>query len=743
MSSSSDPVIAHLTEDGRAQSLSEHLGNVAKKASEFAAAFGAENWGRAIGILHDDGKASPEFQKHIRGASIRVDHSTPGAKYAVERLRAPKGFGKLIAYCVAGHHAGLPNGNEGGEESCLESRLARSHSGNGYLRAELPPFLETPPIERLPSSAERRGFSAAFFTRMMYSCLVDADFLDTEAFFDPQNVAKRGRGLALSALSPLLDKHLKGISDTAEPTDVNRLRSGILAECRAAARLAPGLFSLTVPTGGGKTLSSMAFAIDHSLLHGFRRVIYVIPYTSIIEQTAKVFRDVFGAEAVLEHHSSFIQEKDEIEDEDEEEIRRLAAENWDAPIVVTTNVQFFESFFAYRSSKTRKLHNVAGSVVILDEAQMLPVSLLKPTLEVVRELVDHYRASVVLCTATQPALIEREDFKSGLKGAREMMSAPLELEQAFRRVHETDLGAVSSVELVRRIGNEKQCLCVVNTKKQARELFQALRDDGSVFHLSAAMCPVHRSRVLGRLRNPDPGSIRGRLAERKACRVVSTQLVEAGVDLDFPVVFRAMAGIDSLVQAAGRCNREGKITEGGRLYVFMPEGGLPAGPFRQSAQTAELVLRDHGGRILDSETVLAYFEELYWIKDQGGGLDSPGIMSLFAGAAVTGDFPFRNVAELYRLIPDTQVPVVVPFDDTARKLCDELRWNESPGHLLRQLQPYTVQVYPAVLAKLVEGGDVEALQDGRYYLVTALGMENAYDNDFGLRSHCQRCNRPR
>ena len=662
---------------------------------------------------------------------MRVDHSTPGAKWAAERLAPPKWFGKLIAYCVAGHHSGLPNGKEGGEESCLERRLARSHIGEGYLAVELPPSLEMPSIERPPVSAGRRGFSAAFFTRMLYSCLVDADFLDTEAFFDPQNLSKRGRGPALAELPPLLDKHLTDIATSAEPTDVNRLRARILAECQAAAHQSPGLFSLTVPTGGGKTLSSMAFALRHSLMNGFRRIIYVIPYTSIIEQTARVFRDVFGSEAVLEHHSNFVRENDQADDESEE-YRRLAAENWDAPIIVTTNVQFFESFFANRSSKTRKLHNIAESVVILDEAQMLPVPLLKPTLEAIRELVSHYRASVVLCTATQPALSKSDEFKSGLEGVREIITEPLALEKAFKRVNETRLGTVSDSEIILLMKKNERCLCIVNTKKHARELFQSLEGEEGIFHLSAAMCPVHRSRVLGSPRNPEPGSIRQRLREGKPCRVISTQLVEAGVDLDFPVVIRAMAGVDSLVQAAGRCNREGKITNGGRLYVFTPEAGLPSGYFRQNAQIADLVLGDHKGRILDSETVHAYFSELYWLKDQGGGLDASGIMSLFEPAAISGDFPFKTVAQLYRLIPDAQIPAVVPLNDDARRLCEALRWNTAPGGLLRQLQPYTVQVYPGVLARLIEAGDVEGLQENQYYALTDLGMKNAYDEDFGL-----------
>jgi CRISPR-associated endonuclease/helicase Cas3 len=727
-----EPVLAHRSEDGkREQTLADHLQATARIAGEFAAAFGAENWGRAAGLLHDDGKASPEFQGRIRGASIRVDHSTPGAKYAVERFAAPKGFGKLIAYCVAGHHTGLPNGNEGGDESCLNRRLMRSRSGTGFLSAQLPLSLEVPPIERLPAAADRRGFSAAFFTRMLYSCLVDADYLDTEYFLNPQNAEKRGNSPSLTDLRPLLRKHLSAIADSAEPTDVNRLRARILAECQTAAKLGPGLFSLTVPTGGGKTLSSLAFAIQHAILHDLRRVIYVIPYTSIIEQTARVFRDILGNDAVLEHHSNFIQEKDQKDDEAEEQ-RRLAAENWDAPIVVTTNVQFFESFFANRSSRTRKLHNVARSVVILDEAQMLPVPLLKPTLEVIRELVSHYRTSVVLCTATQPALMASDEFESGLAGAREMMSEPLHLEKAFKRVHENQLGIVKDDDLIRRIRANDRCLCVVNTRKHARELFHALEATEGSFHLSAGMCPVHRSKVLGDHKDPAEGTIRQRLRDGKSCRVISTQLVEAGVDLDFPAVIRAMAGIDSLVQAAGRCNREGKMAEGGQLYVFTPEEGLPAGHFRQSAQMAELVLRGRNGRILDSETVHAYFKELYWMKDQGDGLDSPRVMSLFESAAMSGDFPFRTVAELYRLIPDAQIPVIVPFDESAKELCEALRWNTSPGSLLRQLQPYTIQVYPSVLAKLIEAGDVEGLQDNRYYVLTELGMKNSYDEHFGL-----------
>jgi len=730
--SSSDSILAHISDDGtRMQSLSEHLKNTAALAGGFADAFSCRQWGRTAGLLHDDGKASDAFQRRIRGAGNRVDHSTPGAKYASENLRAFKGSGKLLAYCIAGHHSGLPNGDGGGDETSLAARLRRSSAGVGHAASEIPANLESPPIERPPASADKRGFSAAFFARMIYSCLVDADYLDTESFLDPERADKRRRAPNLLDLKPRLDAHLAEVAKNVEQTDVNRLRARILEECRIAASLHPGLFSLTVPTGGGKTLSSMAFALKHAVAHGLRRVIYVIPYTSIIEQTARVFRDIFGGDSVLEHHSNLIQEKDEADDEAEER-RRLASENWDAPIVVTTNVQFFESFFANRSSKTRKLHNVAKSVIILDEAQMLPVPVLRPTLEVIRELVEHYGTSIILCTATQPALMANDEFKNGLEGAREMMSAPPDLEKALARVREKRLGTTKDADIIRLIRDEKRCLCIVNTKKHARLLFQALGGAEGGFHLSAAMCPVHRSRVLGDLKEPKAGTIRQRLRDEEPCRVVSTQLVEAGVDLDFPVVIRAIAGIDSIVQAAGRCNREGRIAEGGRLYIFTPEEGLPPGHFRQSAQITELVLHDREGSTLDSETVRAYFRELYWVKDHGGGLDSERIMPLFEPGAVSGDFPFKTVAGLYRLIPDAQMPVIVPFDDRAGELCEELRWNTSPGALLRRLQPYTIQVYPGVLAGLIQSGYVESLHEDRYYVLTQFGMREAYDEHFGL-----------
>ncbi len=401
-------LIGHSRDDGELQPLEDHLRGVADLAGTFADAFGCRSWGVTTGLLHDDGKGLPPYQRRIRALiwgenAQRADHSTPGAKYAIEKVIQPPGAGKLLAYCVAGHHTGLPDGVSGDDESSLSRRLARSERSPGLLADEIPeiepvPFVGTNPDQR------RLGFQAAFFTRMVFSCLVDADFLDTEAFVDPDRHNARGRYPGVTELKAKLDAYLADLVRGAPDTVVNRQRRRILDECRVSAREAPGLRSLSVPTGGGKTLSSLAFALDHAVRYDLRRVIYVIPYTSIIEQTAQVFRSIFGDDAVLEHHSNLVLDRDDF-DEDREERRRLACENWDPPIIVTTNVQFFESFFSNRSSRTRRLHNVARSVVILDEAQMLPVPFLKPTLEAIRELSEVYRSTIVLCTATQPALI--------------------------------------------------------------------------------------------------------------------------------------------------------------------------------------------------------------------------------------------------------------------------------------------------------------------------------------------------
>ncbi|MCX5834976.1 MAG: CRISPR-associated helicase Cas3' [Deltaproteobacteria bacterium] len=635
------------------QSLEEHLHNVSEMAESFGDTFDAGRWAYLAGLWHDLGKYSQEFQAYLKavtcddaqeaGKITRVDHSTAGAQLANGVLKG--GAGKLLAYIVAGHHGGLPDGKNP-ESTSLSSRLEKSvpdYSAAPDFLKDISKSLDLPFIP-VP---ERGGFQLSFFTRMIYSCLVDADFLDTEKFMDPTFHGLRSGYPSLEELHAKLDIRLRELAKNAAPTPINGYRRTILENCIKAAEQSAGLFSLTVPTGGGKTLSSMAFAMRNALTHGMRRIIYVIPFTSIIEQNADVFRRAMGDEAVLEHHSNFEPEREDMRS-------RLASENWDAPIVVTTNVQFFESFFHNRSSRCRKLHNVAGSVVILDEAQMLPTDYLKPCLEVLRELTSSYGTTVVLCTATQPALSVREDFKEGLEGIREIMPDPGELYAAFRRVRASNLGKITNDDLARRLSSHRQALCIVNTRKHARKLYEKLQDTEGALHLSGFMCPEHRREVIRKLRED--------LAGGRPCRVISTQLIEAGVDVDFPVVYRAAAGIDSVAQAAGRCNREGRMDQGGEVFIFTPEEKLPAGHFRQTADLGAMVLRRFPDP-LSPEALEAYFRALYWEK--GEDLDKEGILADLSEGTRRGDFPFSRVSQKFRIIKEDQESVIIPWNRDA------------------------------------------------------------------------------
>lgn len=591
--------------------------------------------------------------------------------------------------------------------------------------------------ERLPFTPDqsRFGFQLSFFTRMIFSCLVDADFLDTEKFMETGRAGCRQGWASLPELSKRFFPKLEAMSEKARrecDSDVNRVRREVLRQCLQAAEFAPGLFSLTVPTGGSKTLSSLAFGLRHAERHGKRRLVYVIPYMSIIEQNAEVFRrfldpDGLG-DAVLEHHSAFDFEKlrDDVNEDVTAARSKLAAENWDAPVIATTAVQFFESLFAARTSKCRKLHNISGSVVILDEAQMLPRDLLLPSLEALKELALNYGATIVLCTATQPALENRDGFPGFESGAvREMVHDPAGLHCDLKRVHVERAGTLLDVELVERLALEAQALCIVNTRGHARRLFEILKSRASqegLFHLSANMCPEHRSRKIA--------DIRAALDDGRTCRVVSTQLVEAGVDLDFPVVYRAAAGIDSIAQAAGRCDREGRLTArlgypGGRVLVFDPETGLPPGHFRLAADKGAEVMSHHSDP-LSPEAVEHYFRLLFW--QAGADLDRENILALLSETAKRGDFPFREVAERFRIIKDGQQTVIVPQNEEASRLADSLAFAEHAGGILRRLQRHTVQVHPTILSSLVTGGAVEMVAN-RY---AVLRNTDIYSDDLGL-----------
>ena len=716
------------------QPLDEHLENVAGYAERFAGKIGAAAWGRILGVLHDLGKYRTEFQERIRGKGNRIDHSVTGALWILNEGKTNKAYAKLLAYCIAGHHTGLPNGSSGTDDTCLESRLK-----DKTITSTIPEGIDIPDPETprfVQTAMERKktpyGFSAMFFTRFLFSCLKDADCLDTERFIDKEKFIHRGDYPNLPELKSKFDEYTSNNFPKNPTSKINKLRSDIHNECSEASRLTPGLFSLTVPTGGGKTLSSMAFALEHACRYGFERVIYVIPYTSIIEQTACVFKDIFGEDNVIEHHCNYAPQRNEDDYRDVTELRRLlATENWDAPIIVTTNVQFFESLFHNKTSRVRKIHNIARSVTIFDEAQMLPVPLLLPTLESIRELVNYYNVSCVLCTATQPSL-KSSDLVGGLSDVREIVKQPENLENAFKRVETEYIGSVKETELIEKVNSHSQVLCIVNTRNNARSLYSLLDGDEDCYHLSALMCPAHRTRVLEK--------IKSRLHTHRPCRVISTQLIEAGVDIDFPVVYRAVAGLDSIVQSAGRCNREGGIPEGGRVYVYMPETGIPRGVFKQPAQITETIVDQFPTNFLNGTVIKQYFKELFWIKSLAKSLDEKRILEDCKTGEAKLDLPFKDIASKYRIIEDIMEPIIIPYDQTARTLIAKLRSEGPSGTTLRGLQRYTVGVYPYQFAFLKSEGFLEEIHE-IYHIINDLRYKDAYSEKLGLNPDCKEfCN---
>jgi len=699
------------------QRLEDHLRGVARLAEEFATVFGAGDWGRLAGLLHDVGKATKAFQRRLEGSSQRVDHSTFGARLAKEHVGC---LGMLLSYLIAGHHGGLPDG--GAQETELHYRLKHGKVPSDAVLLPIADVKQDLPFPFRLSSEQLAGFSLAFFTRMIFSCLVDADFLDTEAFCSPEKAAERPMSTATEQmvfLKSKLDSSQTELAAKADPTPVNRLRHLILTQCRAKAGLSPQIFSLTVPTGGGKTLSSLAFALEHAVANGQRRVIYAIPFTSIIEQNAKVFQDILGREQVLEHHFNYLA-KDVPEEAGYNRRRGLAAENWDAPLVVTTNVQFFESLFSNKPSQCRKLHNIAGSVILLDEAQAIPTEYLEPCLAALRELVEHYACTVVLCTATQPALDDQSNLRTALPEIHEIIEAPQDLYDGLRRTQVEFTGTLTDEDLAARIGAEGHVLCIVSTKPQARALFEKLPDEEGIYHLSTNMYPAHRRRVLE--------EIRARLKQGTPCRVVSTSLVEAGVDLDFPVVYRAMAGLDSIAQAAGRCNREGKMEELGQVYVYESEKPPRMPWVKRCALRASETLRSlPEADPLGLEAMRRYFELLYDVQE----LDKKKILQRFPSQRqLTPElyFPFREVAEDFRFIEDESIGVIVPKEPEAERLVQQLRYSEFPRSALRKLQQYSVAVRSNEYRALNEAGALELL-DERFPVLRNLC---AYRDNVGL-----------
>lgn len=677
--------IAHI--DGeRIQTIKEHLEGTAKLSGEFAEKFGKQDWGYCCGMLHDIGKYSIDFQKRILGENnYRVDHSTAGARVCLEK----GGKYSFLEYCIAGHHAGLPNyGNNYDEstDSTLSGRRLKKLSDYQAYQTEI----EVPAINSMPIDLKRTvnpDFSLSVFMRMIYSCLVDADFLDTEAFMKE---GKQGRnsGENIEILFKKLENYISGWLKNQDIDTVNGRRTEILKNCLEMGKTEKGLFRLTVPTGGGKTVASLAFALRHALENKMDRIIYVIPYTSIIEQNAKVFRDILGEENVLENHCN-------VDYESSEELlpMQLASENWDKPIVVTTNVQFFESLFANKSSKCRKLHNIANSVIIFDEAQMLPNDYLKPCIAMIEELVNNYQASAVLCTATQPALTSF--FHEGIS-AKELCPRMEEQFEFFKRTVFENVGVLTENDLIQRLEKEYQALCIVNTKKRAQRIYKQLEGEG-VYHLSTSMYPKHRRRILR--------EIRERLQKNKKCILISTSLVEAGVDLDFQSVYRELAGVDSMIQAAGRCNREGLRPEKeSKVYIFQFEGKENVLGQRQQIDVAKSVITDNRD-ISDMESITQYFEMLYHIK--GDSLDKKKILDEFRNKR----YNFAKVGKEFKLIEQNTKTIFINYETEANETLCLLKERGFTRSGMRKASQYCITVYENEFNKLYGIGSIQPISE--------------------------------
>ena len=711
--------------------LVDHLLDTADRAARFAATFGYGEFGHAAGLLHDLGKYQAAFQARLMGSAERVDHAAHGACYA-RRVFHP--LGGLIAHGIAGHHAGLTDGLF---EPGSEGRLARMDSTLGAIieAAENDELaLPSRPTPRGLKPSAQPGFQLAFLIRMLFSCLVDADYLATEDFYvraEGREIPRRGAAAGLAELAAALDGHLKHFGEP-NPGSLNARRVDILAHARSLASSAPGVFTLTVPTGGGKTLTSLAFALDHARRNGLDRVVIGIPFTSVIEQTAQIYRDALAPhqDAILEHHSAFDQSM--IDGKEARAKLSLAMETWDQPLIVTTTVRLFESLFSNRPSQCRKLHNLVRSVIVLDEIQTLPLELLRPCVAALKELAANYGCSIVLCTATQPALLASppdngRPFTDGFENVVELAPDPPGLFEVLRRVRVERIGEQSDEDLLARLESTPQALCIVNRRFHAQTLFDAVRHLDGARHLSTLMCAVHRREVLA--------TIRQDLAAGRPCRVISTSLIEAGVDVDFPLVLRAEAGLDSILQAAGRCNREGdRAADASKTLVFRPADGKRLQSMRAHIETSEDIFRGFED-VTSLAAVTAYFDRLF---DRKGDetLDAKAILKACQDRLMTMDFPFATIAADFQMIDDYNLPVIIEWNPEARAAVKDLRYlpdGFSPGGVARRLQVYTVGAPPKAREKLINAGAAELVAPARYGdQFVVLTNSDLYRRDIGL-----------
>lgn len=689
--------IAHKTEDGRIESVEDHCNKVASLASLYASAFTDSSQGRLVGLYHDLGKYSKAFQRRIRGSSEHVDHSSIGAFLCWSKNHIP------AAFSIMGHHSGLPD---------LGSRIDTIDDPTFFGRIKKVQKFD---LSEYPESiigdndaVEENFTSPAKFmdyTRMLFSCLVDADYLATESFFSGKT-----RVIERADFRILESRLIDFVSPWFPPSNcVNKARCAILKRCfEFGQNTEPGLFELTVPTGAGKTISSLAFAIEHALSNGMDRIIYVIPYTSIVEQTAGIFRSILGEDVVLEHHSTY-------EPEYSENSRSFyAIENWDIPIIVTTSVQFFESLYSSKPSRCRKIHNIVNSVVVFDEVQMLPLDYLMPCVHAISSLVDDFKVSAILCTATQPAL--RPFFSEYSKDCLILDICPSSLydPSVFARVRYEYIGqGIMDQDIAKQMMGYDQVLCIVNTREAACTIYRNLEGSGN-YHLSTLMYPEHRKAVIQKIKD--------RLKKGMVCRVVSTSLIEAGVDVDFHTVYRELSGFDSLVQAGGRCNREGRYPKSECVVrVFRSNRRIPD-LLRIPASCAEEVVRELQFNDME-RSVSMFFQKMYDIRGKES-LDKKGIIDDLKG----GQFPFRIVDDKFRFIESNTKEVLIPTEES-EYLLDLVLSGKADRNTYRKMHKYSVPLYENQFNRLYENGKIRIYEN----FLCRLEDSGLYDECTGLK----------
>lgn len=705
-------IISHVRRSDMEIQLNEdHQRGVAELASKFAGEFGMGDYGCIMGLLHDKGKEQTEWQQYIQGvtgynnefAHIKTgpNHAYIGAKIAQNTY--PQ-IAPLVAQPIAGHHRGLYDYCDYVEET--KRTIPEEISIEEKISYSMPSF---PKLEK---------YDYHHLVRMLFSCLVDADSLDTESFMNPKQAELRGCHATMEELLQKLKNHLRNLRSQSQETKVNQIRNYVQEQCIKESQGEIGFYNLTVPTGGGKTLASVLWALHHAVKNHLHRIIIAIPYTSIIVQTAVTLKSIFGEENVLEHHSNVNPE--EIKDRNLRERMQLATENWDYPIVVTTNVQFFESLFNNKRSDCRKLHSIVKSVVIMDEVQTLPLAFYKPIVHTLDTLNRLFNVSILFTTASQPVLtghIEGTNPNTSfdaLASVHEIIPTEVRPHDKLRRVELVFKSGTNTYdEIAKELATYQRVLCIVNTRKDAKELYDRLPKDGICLHLSRMMCPVHIAATIKYIKEVLKGD------DEKPIRVIATQLIEAGVDIDFPVVYRQEAGLDSILQAAGRCNREGK-QKICSTYIFSlgKEHALPPGLITQMNNARLGMGQQHDW--FSPEAMTCYFHQLHSRIDN---FDKKQMQELL----YKPECEFEEAAHQFHLIDDQTIPVIINWDDSI-KLYKQLV-SQGPFYtLMKKLAQYSVNIRKRDFDRLKSIGAIEETFENIYAITNPL----FYKADTGL-----------